>query len=277
MTLTTFFDEVEKNIKVNENDYKKDDILFCGFCNTPKQTIVRLAGKDYIMPCVCECERKREKQEQELKFKIKEQKRIERLKTGLAQEKYKSMTFANSDTEMKIAEDYVKKWEKAKTGNKGLLIIGDVGTGKTFMAGCIANELIEKGISVYMNNTTNLCNMSMFDEEREETLNKIKNCSLFILDDFGAERNTEYAQEQLYTIVETRYNSNMPMIVTTNISAKEFITTEISKARIYDRILENSIVVEMNGKSRRKETTKKASYDWELYKEKAKNLKYERK
>lgn len=274
--LTNFFNELEKNHTINENDYIKNDIYFCGFCNTPKQAIVRLAGKDYIMPCVCECSRKREEQEELYRFQEKEKKRIEKLKNGLAQEKYKTMTFDNSDTELKIAKEYVKKWDKAKSGNKNLILLGDIGTGKTYMAGCIANALIENGVSVYMNNTTNLCNMSLFNDERENALHKIKKCSLFILDDFGAERQSEYTQEMLYTIIETRYNANMPMIITTNIKAEELSTVDIQKARIFDRILENSIIIEMNGKSRRKETTKKASYDWELYKEKAKNLKYER-
>ena len=52
------------------------------------------------------------------------------------------------NTEMKLAHNYVDNWEKMKSNSSGLLLWGDVGTGKSFFAGCIANALLEKGVPV---------------------------------------------------------------------------------------------------------------------------------
>lgn len=77
--------------------------------------------------------------------------KIEHLKTsGLQDKALYDYTFARVNginPEIKLAHNYVSNWEEMRANASGLLIWGDVGTGKSFFAGCIANALLEKGSS----------------------------------------------------------------------------------------------------------------------------------
>ena len=74
------------------------------------------------------------------------------------------------------------------------------------------------------------------------------------IDDFGMERGTEYALEQIYNIVDSRYRSRKPLIVTTNLTLDEIrYPQDTAHARIYDRLLEMCIPISCIGVSFRKE------------------------
>ena len=78
---------------------------------------------------------------------------------------------------------------------------------------------------------------------------------LLIIDDFGMERGTEYALEQIYNIVDSRYRSRKPLIVTTNLTLDELRhPQDTAHARIYDRLLEMCVPISCIGVSFRKET-----------------------
>lgn len=87
------------------------------------------------------------------------------------------------------------------------------------------------------------------------TTNKfLKGDPLLIIDDFGMERGTEYALEQIYNIVDSRYRSRKPLIVTTNLTLDEIRhPQDTAHARIYDRLLEMCVPVSCIGVSLRKE------------------------
>ena len=75
--------------------------------------------------------------------------------SGLQEKALYDYNFANDsgiNPEIRHAHTYVEKWEEMKKNATGLLIWGNVGTGKSFFAGCIANALLEKGIPVLMTN-----------------------------------------------------------------------------------------------------------------------------
>ena len=57
-----------------------------------------------------------------------------------------------------MAKRYVEQWKKVKAENLGLLLWGDVGTGKSFVAACIANALLDQGIPVLMTNFSKILN-----------------------------------------------------------------------------------------------------------------------
>lgn len=60
---------------------------------------------------------------------------------------------------------------------------------------------------------------------------------LLIIDDFGIERGTEYALEQVYNIIDARYRSKKPLIVTTNLTLTDLKNPQdVAHARIYDRL-----------------------------------------
>ena len=155
------------------------------------------------------------------------------------------------------ARQYVEHWPEMRRENMGLLFWGPAGTGKTFAAACIANALVDLEVGVRMitlgEALLNLFGMS--GEERIQYLEVLTTCGLLILDDFGVERRTPYAREQVYEIVNRRYLSGRPMVVTTNLTLEELKNADRDDSRIHDRVLERCVPVCFDGNSLRQEKT----------------------
>lgn len=155
------------------------------------------------------------------------------------------------------ARQYVEHWPEMRRENMGLLFWGPAGTGKTFAAACIANALVDLEVGVRMitlgEALLNLFGMS--GEERIQYLEVLTTCGLLILDDFGVERRTPYAREQVYEIVNRRYLSGRPMVVTTNLTLEELKNADRDDSRIHDRVLERCVPVCFDGTSLRQEKT----------------------
>lgn len=155
------------------------------------------------------------------------------------------------------ARRYVEHWDEMCRENMGLLFWGPSGTGKTYAAACIANALTEQAVVVQMitlgDALVQLFGMS--GEERVRYLNSLTTCGLLILDDFGVERRTPYAREQVYEIVNRRYLSGRPMVVTTNLTLEELKNANRDDSRIHDRVLERCVPVCFDGTSLRQEKT----------------------
>ena len=99
---------------------------------------------------MCRCRSIEYKKEQEESKKRECMEYIARLRSsGLHDKALRDYTFENDkgyNPEMEKAHKYVEQWDKMKAMSAGLLIWGNVGTGKSFAAGCIANALIDKNI-----------------------------------------------------------------------------------------------------------------------------------
>ena len=176
-------------------------------------------------------------------------------------------TFANDDGKNEklsnAMKNYVKNFEEFKKDGKGLLLYGTVGTGKTYFTACIANALIEEGYSVFMTNFTRILNILMDkNTDKQKYIEGMNRYTLLIIDDLGAERSTEFAQEQVFNIIDARYRSGKPMIITTNLTAEELRKPqEVGYARIYDRILERCFPIAVMGESRRNKEGKDSFAD----------------
>ena len=248
-----------------EDYFGADGLLYCGKCNTPKQAFFEGHKRVPILgdrhPVECQCRRvEREKQE----AIINEQKHlglVHRLKSdGFSDTEMCNWTFANDNgrnPQMKHAHRYVDKWAEVRTKNIGLLLWGGVGTGKSFFAGCIANALMAQEVPVRMTNFAHILNeLNNNFSGRNEVVDRLCCYPLLIIDDFGMERGTEYALEQIYNIIDSRYRSRKPLIVTTNLTLDDIRhPQDTAHARIYDRLLEMCVPVSCIGVSFRKETT----------------------
>ena len=197
--------------------------------------------------------------------------KIQRLKASGLQDRYlHDYTFANdkgyNPAEIGIARRYVAEWDTMKAKCTGLLLWGEVGTGKSFIAACIANALIEKGVPVLMTNFSKILNTltGMFNEDRNRFIESFDEYSLLIIDDLGIERSSAFALEQVFNIIDSRYRCKKPMIVTTNLTMDELKHADIAHARIYDRILErctpvmvnNTNIRQLNAEAQLRETRK---------------------
>lgn len=247
-----------------ETEYMKDGHTYCKTCHERKDGEVKnLMDMKFIFKNNCKCDRERlEKQKQ----REKEQE-IERLKRScfisMSQWAY---TFDNykgeKDKSYIIAKNYVKEYEQMKKENIGLLFCGTVGSGKTYLACCIANALIEEYmIRVKIRNFAQIINdlqKSGFDLDKNEYIESLTNVSVLILDDLGIERDTSYAKEQVYNIVNSRYLKQKPTIFTTNLPYEKIQNSDdvVEYERIYSRIIEMCIPVKVMGEDFRKRLQK---------------------
>lgn len=244
----------------------------CKNCGGTKETIIEAFGRKIKVPVMCKCEEQKYnqlKEEEERKQKIM---RLERLrKYSLMDKQFEQCTFENFEVDetnkqfFNIAKKYVERFEDMKKENIGLLLYGPLGTGKTYLAFCIANELISKMIPVIAISSIGLLNKiketykRYGDEGEIEVINSLKNASLLILDDLGAEDNKTWAKEKIYEIIDSRYRDKKPIIITTNLSLdqlKEKLASEDGIYRTYDRIIEMCTPLEIKGRARRVETAK---------------------
>lgn len=257
-TMFGFLDRIQVQKEPGPEQYLGEDgRIYCGKCHTPVQCRITFEGRERIMPCICKCQ-KEERERQEQRMKEEEQLLyVRRLKAAGIQERHlQDWTFASAtDTpSVQMAKRYTENWKKVKAENLGLLLWGDVGTGKSFLAACIANALLEKGVPVLMTNFSKILNQmgAMYSDERYRYIASFNRFSLLIIDDLGIERNTEYALEQVYAVVDERYKAGLPLIITTNLTISQLRNPEdVAHARIYSRILEMCTPVHVPGLDRR--------------------------
>ena len=154
-----------------------------------------------------------------------------------------------------MGKRYVNNWKQVKAENLGLLFWGDVGTGKSFLATCIANGLLDQGVSVRMTNFTWILNKlsDLQVKERCQYIASFGKVDLLIIDDLGVERNSEFVLEQVYAVIDERYKANLPLIITTNLTPKQMRSAQdVAHARIYSRVLEMCTPILLQGADRRK-------------------------
>lgn len=137
--------------------------------------------------------------------------------------------------------------------NQGLIFHGPVGTGKTYTAACIANALLDKETSVIMTSFVKILQeIQNTGVDEGVYLQKLNSARLLIIDDLGVERNTDYALEKTYNVVDSRARSKKPFILTTNLTWEELTKEQdLRYKRIFDRILEVCYPVHVPGKSHR--------------------------
>jgi DNA replication protein DnaC len=96
-----------------------------------------------------------------------------------------------------------------------------------------------------------------FGAERGNIVYMVANAPLLVLDDVGTERNTEYSNEQVYEIINTRYKSKKPLIVTTNLTMSAMKNAEdVTHRRIYDRIVEMCTPCRVTSTGRRQQAAR---------------------
>ena len=273
--IRALIDKAAAGVELAGDEYidPADGLIHCKKCGGQRQTVVPCFGKPgYFMPrCICQCQREAEEQRKAAEERQRRMERIKRRKAQGLQDRYLyDYTFANDNGQnplMDKARAYVENWKEAYRNNTGLLLFGDVGTGKSFFAGCIANALLDRDVPVLMTNFPTILNRltGMFSEDRADFIASFDEYDLLIIDDLGVERSTEYAMEQMFFVIDSRYRSRRPMIITTNLKLVELKNPpDLAHARIYDRILERCAPILFAGKNFREENagaTKQAAKD----------------
>lgn len=249
----------ERNAKPQEGDYIKDGLLYCGKCNTPKQCEVECGGRVIKPYCMCRCEVEEEERRKADERARERMQRVDRMRrTGFPDSEMREWAFANDDGKdaktMAAMRRYVDKFPQMLENGTGLMLYGNVGSGKSFAAACVANALIESGTPCLMTNFQRIVNkLSNGFSGRQEHIDGLQKFDLLIIDDFATERRTEYMTEQVTAVIDARYRSKLPLIVTTNINPRDLMSADgIGEQRIYSRIMDMCVPVAFNGQDRRR-------------------------
>ena len=253
---------VEMKTASVQGDYVKNGLIYCYKCNTPKQCKIVFLGDEAIVSCMCRCESEASEAEQKEFEEMQRNFNIQGLrKRGITNSKYLKMTFRNNRCNLDFAKKYVSEWDFMRDNGQGLVLCGDTGVGKTFAACCIANALIDREISACVINLPTALARLFNREYQNELYQKISNSGLCVFDDLGANRDTEYSLEQLYVLIDMRYETGRPMIITTNLNtdqlrlARQGMWIDGSKnyqyKRIFDRICGACIPYTILGESLR--------------------------
>ncbi len=154
----------------------------------------------------------------------------------------------------KTAEDFVNNFG---TDYQNLFIYGTVGTGKTFMSICIANELLKKGHSVIYFSSPNLFNMLAdytFDYNAKPELKAIYDdlygCELLIIDDLGTERTNNFVLSELLACINERDTRKRSTIINSNCHLEQLRNNYSD--RIFSRITSNYRLLKLQGQDIRK-------------------------
>jgi DNA replication protein DnaC len=122
-----------------------------------------------------------------------------------------------------------------------LLLQGGFGCGKTHLAAAIANSVVSMGVPTLFITVPDMLDSLRFaynDPQAtfEERFQEIRSARLLILDDFGTQNATPWAQEKLFQIINYRYTNKLPTVITTNLGLEEF------EGRIRSRLRDPELV-----------------------------------
>ena len=168
---------------------------------------------------------------------------------NLSYEYYEGEDLARFKNAVNTCRNFVKNFN---SDYHNLFFYGTVGTGKSFLSGCVAKELIESGHSVIYFSATGLFDLlskNSFDyknrEELRETYADLYQCDLLIIDDLGTEFTNQFVTSQLFALLNERHMGKKATIISTNLSLEE-LRNRYSE-RIFSRITSHYEICKLSG------------------------------
>jgi len=261
-----------KTLNLFANTDFSQPLTVCDNCHDTTQKDIELLGVLRRVPVMCCCRVEADKREKEESKRRELRRRLERFKAySLMDSRFEQSNFENWKHRADNHNDYVfgtkycENWDAMFANNRGLLLYGKAGNGKTYLSFAIANALYRQGKAVMAISISKLLAIikDSFDKHGQlgetDVLNTVRDATLLVLDDLGVEYKTAWAYEKLYAIIDTRYRAAKPTIITTNFSLdtlRENLATVDLKTRttdpserIFSRIAEMCAFYEVKGAS----------------------------
>lgn len=263
-------DKLKESLNEAE-EYIKDGDIYCKNCDTPR-TCFAFTQK---VRCRCKCQSEAIAKRRELELRAERLRRVDQLKVAsLLGERYKNATFDSTDMdaeEFKKVADRARKYcevaDKVLADGVGIYLYGSKGTGKTHLTACIANELMANYYSVLYTNFTEISKgiRATFGSRQESEaafIDRLATIDFLFIDDFGTESvmrdgDDLWLQEKIFEVVNKRYNSNKPIIFTSNYSLAEMMRDRGLADKTVDRISEMCEVIKLDGSSYRLKAKKR--------------------
>lgn len=232
----------------------EDGQVYCKQCNN---CLTNKAGIFYFLRECRKCDvfTKDKKPEEDIDEWFKQQKIKEKKKLCFPTKKAMKSTFEKGNLNSEGSFDVIKYCQNFKEYRKkgmGLLLYGDVGVGKTYLANAIAHRLIETEYTCLSTNFSRLFDESWEYRNKQAFIDSLRKYHLIVIDDLGTERKSPQMTEFAYKVVDTLYGNEVPVVYTTNLSLStmknqaEGMDNDLS--RIYSRIINTTIPVEIKCK-----------------------------
>ena len=247
----------------------EDGLLYCNHCHTLRETRNIVPFFERRMPIMCRCMEERKRKAEEEEERQNKMQRLDKLRSAsLMGERYKDTTFDNTD--LSVGEDFQKAFSRCKKfceiadtaldNGYGIYIYGNSGSGKTHLTACICNELISQYRQCLFTSFIEISKLirSTFGKNTDEgIIARICEVDFLFIDDLGTEilkkgGEDNWLQEQVFDIINKRYNNKKPTIFSSNYSLNELITQRGMMDKTVDRIVEMSTaIIKLNGESYR--------------------------
>ncbi len=166
----------------------------------------------------------------------------------LREDFYEGQELENFRSAVKECRSLIEDFE---TDRRGLLLYGNVGTGKSFLSGCVAKELLDRGKTVVYYGAAELFSLiseKAFAESKDELrlfMEMLYDCDLLIVDDLGTEKGTDFTFTRFFMICNRRMIKKMPMIISSNLDLNEL--DKLYTDRIFSRMISTSRVCRLTG------------------------------
>lgn len=241
--------------------------------------VIKRVQTSVPMLAKCPCEITRERRYEEQRVAREKQEWIDRcVKDGNIEPRFAGSRFEAWEHNAKTEAAYQASLQCAQdisAGKQdcGLIILGNVGNGKNTLAACICRYVAEHFKTFAYQSVPGLLQslkdtFDSHDGERESTIIRaLTECDLLVLNDWGAEQPTPWAESKLYYIVDYAYSHKRNIVVTTNATKMRrepgdpenaLILSETIPARIYDRLLHMCNWVTNDGSSYRRKAAMEA-------------------
>lgn len=261
-----------------ENEYIGDDwLIHCSICGEAKQVLVGEPNcaphllHTKAMPRLCKCDveegdrQRAESVRREIEEMTKEARNDCFGTSGFVSARFDT---AEPSKQMEACRKYAREFLKeyagrsAKAEGVGLILYGAVGSGKTFLASCIANDLVDQGQRVKFTTLADLCDQIAGNYgNTSAVLDSLARYDLVVLDELGVsdlEEDSGRTAKRIYRIVNRLYDSKTPMVITTNVPPDVFSDAKGPNYRIFSRLLGRCARIEVSGKDRRADESAKA-------------------
>ncbi|MCM1058005.1 MAG: ATP-binding protein [Firmicutes bacterium] len=179
----------------------------------------------------------------------------------LSTEYYQGEDLKHFESAVDLCREFIKNFRK---DYRNILFYGTVGTGKSFLSGCIAKELMDTGCSVIYFSAASLFDLFArysFDHKEkaafQDFCEDIYSCDLLIVDDLGTEITNAFTASQLFSCLNERFLRKRPTIISTNLSLEEI--RDRYSDRIFSRITSSFALCKLTGQ------------DIRIYKKRAQN------
>lgn len=169
--------------------------------------------------------------------------------SNLSRDYYTDEELVHFDKAVETCHNFINNFN---SDYRNLLFYGKVGTGKSFLSGCIAKELIDKGLSVVYFSSNELFRAISdytFSKDRQgadSLMSILYECDLLVIDDLGTEYVNDFIRNQLFNIINERILRQKSLIISTNLSLEGI--RENYTDRVLSRLYDSFEIIKLSAK-----------------------------